>query len=691
MGESSSRRCHGVGFVTGLLWSPLEQQLSSCGADGQLLSWVWTKDGLQPGRPCSRFNRQWLRPQVASAMTRPARAVAPMCGLAGSGAGLVLATARDWRVTEAAGEMDATAGAGLRINASAWDRLIHGALQLYSSWGPAAPPAANLQQLLTGRLVPALLWQGCQQAVLPAAALWDLVVAVARCGWHSLSPAQDLAAADDGAADDESALAGAGGGTSAAAAAAGLVAAAEQQRQGSQKKRSKSGADAALKGPAGGAAEAEDYGDLAGLIPAPVDIRVEVVRKMVKKQLKEAQLQAELLSQLLHALTAPFDAAVAAPPPAAAGALGYRPGVPVAAWKGLQLACYLSRCFVKLWDGPQQPAVQQLPHAAQLLAQLQQLQQRWELELLQRHVYCSLNGGLAYCLDPCSAAALAAGQQQALQHRQQQQLHLPAPAGSPSGAAAGTATLGGGGGAAAAGGGFGVGMFPVSEVLMADWVSLNIRSPNLNGDELLRPAAVVYASYSLPAPLALEGDGSSSMPAREPNPLDAAELPPVGVSGSELQAMQLARVAAEAPAGAAAAAVDVEMADADGQAAGGGSAAAPAVVSWPRCAASLLLCPAGSSARSGWGCSCCGRRFVAAPCRGIVVTPGAATLPPAAAGATQVQPGAPHCLVCGCRLSPGGAGAVGLPGGTAGVRQVVDGSPVLGVGMSLTDVVLPGV
>jgi WD40 repeat protein len=49
MGESSSRRCHGVGFVTGLAWSPLEQQLSSCGADGQLLSWVWTKAGLQVG------------------------------------------------------------------------------------------------------------------------------------------------------------------------------------------------------------------------------------------------------------------------------------------------------------------------------------------------------------------------------------------------------------------------------------------------------------------------------------------------------------------------------------------------------------------------------------------------------------------------------------------------------------------
>jgi hypothetical protein len=47
MGESSSRRCHGVGFVTGLVWSPLDQQLSSCGADGQLLSWIWSKDGLQ--------------------------------------------------------------------------------------------------------------------------------------------------------------------------------------------------------------------------------------------------------------------------------------------------------------------------------------------------------------------------------------------------------------------------------------------------------------------------------------------------------------------------------------------------------------------------------------------------------------------------------------------------------------------
>lgn len=49
-GESSCRRCHGVGFVTGVLWSPLEQQLSSCGADGQLLSWVWAKGGLQVRR-----------------------------------------------------------------------------------------------------------------------------------------------------------------------------------------------------------------------------------------------------------------------------------------------------------------------------------------------------------------------------------------------------------------------------------------------------------------------------------------------------------------------------------------------------------------------------------------------------------------------------------------------------------------
>jgi hypothetical protein len=242
----------------------------------------------------------------------------------------------------------------------------------------------------------------------------------------------------------------------------------------------------------------------------------------------------------------------------------------------------------------------------------------------------------------------------------------------------------------------------VSEVLMADWVSLNIRSPDLNGDELLRPAAVVYASYSLPAPVALEGDGSSSMPAREPNPLDADQLPPVGVSGSELQAMQVASVAAEAPASAEATAGDVELTDADTQAgraqangssAAAAAAAAAAVVSWPRCAANLLLCPAGSSVCSSWGCSCCGRRYAVPPCRGIVAAPEAvpSSSTAAAAGGVEVQPSVPHCLVCSCRLSPGGAGATGLPGGTANVRQVVDGSPVFGVGMSLTDVMLLGV
>jgi hypothetical protein len=595
---------------------------------------------------------------------------------------------------QAAGEMDATAGAGVRINASAWEKLIHGAVQLCSSWGPDASPADSLQQLLTGRLLPALLWQSSQQVVLPAAALWDLAVAVARCGWQSLSPAPGDVTTDKA---DAAAAGGLGADTSAAVE--------QQQQQGGKKKRSRSSAAAAAED-TGAIVEAADV-DLTGLIPAPVDIRTEVVQKMAKKQLKEVSLQLELLTQLLHALTAPFDAAVAVPPPAAAGPFAYRPGVPVAAWKGLQLACYLSRCFVKLWEGPQHQAVQQLPPAAQLLTQLQQLQQRWELELLQRHVYCSLNGGLGYCLDSRSAAQLAAKQQEALQQQQQhEQLQLPAPGAGSTGSAAAASSAAA---AAAAAGGFGLGKFPVSEVLMADWVSLNIRSPDLNGDELLRPAAVVYASYSLPAPLALEGDGSSSMPARELNPLDADQLPPVGVSGSELQAMQVAIVAAEAPAepaADAAAGEDAEMADvngpaaaAAGQANGGNAAAAAAaaaVVGWPRCAASLLLCAAGSSVRSCWGCSCCGRRYSVPPCRGIVAAASAAdaagtAASSRAAGDVEVLPCVPYCLVCSCRLSPGGAAATGLPGSTTGVRQVVDGSPVLGVGMSLTDVMMLGV
>jgi WD40 repeat protein len=68
-GESSSRRCHGAGFVTGLVWSPLEQQLSSCGADGQLLSWVWTKDGLEVGSRGILMVEVKLHPCTAPATT----------------------------------------------------------------------------------------------------------------------------------------------------------------------------------------------------------------------------------------------------------------------------------------------------------------------------------------------------------------------------------------------------------------------------------------------------------------------------------------------------------------------------------------------------------------------------------------------------------------------------------------------
>lgn len=40
-GSSSSMRCHGAGFVTGVMWNPWEQLLCTSGADGQVLMWTW--------------------------------------------------------------------------------------------------------------------------------------------------------------------------------------------------------------------------------------------------------------------------------------------------------------------------------------------------------------------------------------------------------------------------------------------------------------------------------------------------------------------------------------------------------------------------------------------------------------------------------------------------------------------------
>lgn len=64
----------------------------------------------QPSRPLSRFNRQWKRPALATALSPAARAAAALCGLAGSGSRLVLATARDWHVSQVWVQ-----GAGFRI------------------------------------------------------------------------------------------------------------------------------------------------------------------------------------------------------------------------------------------------------------------------------------------------------------------------------------------------------------------------------------------------------------------------------------------------------------------------------------------------------------------------------------------------------------------------------------------------
>jgi hypothetical protein len=55
---------------------------------------------LQPARSLTRFNRQWKRPALSSALSPAARASAPVCGLAGSGSRLVLAAARDWNMSQ---------------------------------------------------------------------------------------------------------------------------------------------------------------------------------------------------------------------------------------------------------------------------------------------------------------------------------------------------------------------------------------------------------------------------------------------------------------------------------------------------------------------------------------------------------------------------------------------------------------
>lgn len=45
-GSGSSSRCHGAGFVTGVMWNIWDQQLCTSGADGQVLSWTWDKNDV---------------------------------------------------------------------------------------------------------------------------------------------------------------------------------------------------------------------------------------------------------------------------------------------------------------------------------------------------------------------------------------------------------------------------------------------------------------------------------------------------------------------------------------------------------------------------------------------------------------------------------------------------------------------
>ena len=83
------------------------------------------------------------------------------------------------------GEQDAAAaGTGVRLNASAWQRVTYGALQLFSTHAP--DQGARLAQALSHAAVPSLMYHGAHYGGLPAAGVWDLAAAIAHCGWQSL-------------------------------------------------------------------------------------------------------------------------------------------------------------------------------------------------------------------------------------------------------------------------------------------------------------------------------------------------------------------------------------------------------------------------------------------------------------------------------------------------------------------------
>jgi hypothetical protein len=423
---------------------------------------------------------------------------------------------------------------------------------------------------------------------------------------------------------------------------------------------------------------------------------------MLAKERRLFEQQQLLLQAVLQVLTAPFVAHAADAAALTAGDGGtalseYRPGVPPEAWRGLQLACYVSNRLLRLWEGGSAAAALAAAAAAGAAGDgggssavrgavqgLRQQLQDWEFELVQRHVWYSFNRGLGHCLVPRDAAAVAAQQRAFVeQHRGEAGLVLPTlptdssrRGGSKSAAAA--AADGSSSGAAAAPG---PGCYPLSEILMADWVTLNVQHPELNAEQLMEGAAAVYSQYGLEAPLG-SADTGEQLPAREMNPLDPASLAAVGVSGEGVQAAGWAQVPVVAASAAAAAAA------AAGGGGGGGGGSAGRGLPWPRCSAGLQLCQPDSGSPP-WGCSSCGRRYQALPCR-VLPAPGAVPdkqQQGAAAGGCGV-PCAPLCVVCGLRLSPGGAAAAGIAGCSRLPQGVLDGSPALAVGASLSDVVL---
>jgi hypothetical protein len=389
---------------------------------------------------------------------------------------------------------------------------------------------------------------------------------------------------------------------------------------------------------------------------------------MLAKEQRLFEQQQLLLQAVVQVVTEPFNSHSAA----AADGDGedgsrvslYRPSVPAVAWRGLQLACYVGNRVLRLWEyGTAAVALAAQGDASGsaggnpvtgAVSLLKQQLQNWEFELVQRHIWYSFERGLGHCLAPHDAAALAAQQREFVeQHIGQNRLMLPDLSISDAAAAADAEDGGDEASRASAV------AFPLSEVLMADWVMLNLQHPSLNAVQLMVGAAAVYARYGLDAPVTAVETGKP-LPARELNPLDPAGLAPVGVSGEAVQAAGWARVPLAPPAAAAAAAVRG--------------------LAWPRCSASLQLCHPDSSTPP-WGCSSCGRRYRNVPCRTLLAGP-----------AVQQQQNSvssvPLCLFCGLRLTPGGAAVAGIAGCSRLPRGVLDGSPAVAVGASLSDIVL---